>query len=230
MGQSFSTNTGLSALPEYDQSKDPAAYAEFLRMRNAFQALQAAIDGLGGAGGAVVTHSTGNLQSGRVIVAANNAGDITNISDGAAVAGNVLTWVGAGTPPIWAAGGGGGAKPEQFTGGTWLRPIAIVIPVSPIPWYSKKARTIKGVSILTEGGVGSCIVDIWKTPIGSYPPTVANSICAAALPTISAGRTYIDVTLTGWTTLISAGDTLYFTLQSSSTFTMVSVQIQFTEN
>lgn len=103
MAQSFSTNTGLSALPEYDQSKDPAAYAELLRIRNAIQVLQAAIDGLGGAGGVVVTHSTGNLQSGRVIVAANNAGDITNIADGAAAAGNILSWVAAGTPPIWIA-------------------------------------------------------------------------------------------------------------------------------
>lgn len=79
MGQSFSTNTGLSALPEYDQSKDPAVYAELLRIRNAFQVLQAAIDGLGGAGGAVVTHTGGNFSLGQLVVAANNGGDTATL-------------------------------------------------------------------------------------------------------------------------------------------------------
>lgn len=77
MGQSFSTNTGLSALPEYDQSKDPALYAELLRLRNALQVLQSAIDGLGGAGGAVVTHPS-NLTTGAIVVGQNNAGAIAS--------------------------------------------------------------------------------------------------------------------------------------------------------
>lgn len=75
MGQSFSTNTGLSALPEYPQEKDPSIYAELLRIRNAFQVLQSAIDGLGGAGGAVVTHPAA-LTTGAIVVGQNNAGAI----------------------------------------------------------------------------------------------------------------------------------------------------------
>lgn len=101
MGQSFSTNIGLSALPEYEQAKDPAAYAEFLRIRNALQVLQGAIDGLGGAGGAVVTHSGGNFIVGQPIIAANNAGDTISVSS-VETAGYVLTSAGPGTTPIWA--------------------------------------------------------------------------------------------------------------------------------
>lgn len=50
MVTSFSTNLGLSALPEYEQDQDPALYAELVRIRNAFRALQAAFDQIGGGG------------------------------------------------------------------------------------------------------------------------------------------------------------------------------------
>lgn len=102
MGQSFSTNTGLSALPEYDQGKDAALYAELLRIRNAFQVLQAAIDGLGGAGGIVVTHSGANFIQGQPIIAANNAGDTVSMSS-TETSGFVMTAQGAGNVPIWAS-------------------------------------------------------------------------------------------------------------------------------
>lgn len=102
MAQSFSTNTGLSALPEYDQQKDPAAYAELLRIRNAIQVLQGAIDGLGGAGGVVVTHSGANFVSGQPIIAANNAGDTISMTS-PETAGFVMTAQGAGNIPLWAA-------------------------------------------------------------------------------------------------------------------------------
>lgn len=47
---SSSINLNLSALPEYDQNKDPAIYAELNRIRNALRILQAAIDSIGGGG------------------------------------------------------------------------------------------------------------------------------------------------------------------------------------
>lgn len=66
---SFSTNLGLSALPEYDQKKDPALYGELTRIRNALRALQAALDQIGGGGlgagafGEVLTALGGGLFS-----------------------------------------------------------------------------------------------------------------------------------------------------------------------
>lgn len=47
--QEFSTNLGLSILPEVDQKRDPETYSELLRMRNALRALQSALDQYTGA-------------------------------------------------------------------------------------------------------------------------------------------------------------------------------------
>ena len=55
---SFSTNLGLSSLPEMDQKKDPEIYAELLRIRNALKVLQSTIDVL--AGGTVGQRLTKN--------------------------------------------------------------------------------------------------------------------------------------------------------------------------
>lgn len=114
-------------------------------------------------------------------------------------------------------------------GATWVSSTALVAPINYVPVYIKRARTIVGVSLLTLGGSGSCVVDIWKIPVGSYPPTGANSICASSKPTISGGVTYVDTTLTGWTTSVAAGDTLVFTLSSTSTFTLIAASLHFSE-
>jgi hypothetical protein len=88
------------------------------------------------------------------------------------------------------------------------------------------AGTILGVTVLTSGGPGSCVLDVWKAPFASFPPTSANSIAASDKPTISSGTTYSDTTLTGWTTAISAGDVLAFKVVSVATFTQIEVVLQ----
>jgi hypothetical protein len=45
----YSTNLGLSIIPEADEQQDPALYTEALKLRNAMFALQAALDNLTGA-------------------------------------------------------------------------------------------------------------------------------------------------------------------------------------
>ena len=42
--QEFSTNLGLSILPELDQKDNPEIFSELLRIRNALRALQSALD------------------------------------------------------------------------------------------------------------------------------------------------------------------------------------------
>lgn len=67
---------------------------------------------------------------------------------------------------------------------------------------------------------GAIVVDIWKSTYAAFPPTVANTICAAAKPTIVAsGRKAQDATLTGWTKTITAGDILFFNVDSCTTIT-----------
>jgi len=57
-----------------------------------------------------------------------------------------------------------------------------------------------------DGSAGSIVVDIWSDTFSNYPPTVADTICAAAKPTITAAVKSADTTLTGWTKELSRGD------------------------
>jgi hypothetical protein len=84
------------------------------------------------------------------------------------------------------------------------------------------ACTITGVTVLADA-TGSAVIDIWKDTYGNYPPTVADTITASAKPTLSSAVKYNDTTLTGWTTAISAGDTLRFNLDSVTTITRLAI-------
>lgn len=75
--------------------------------------------------------------------------------------------------------------------------------------------------------VGSIVIDIWKDTYANYPPTVADTITAAAKPTLSAVNKNEDSTLTGWTTSFSAGDILGFNVDSVSGLTKVSLTLEF---
>jgi hypothetical protein len=124
------------------------------------------------------------------------------------------------------SGGGGGAVTlsdiEIVRGGTFTGGTTVMTSAPDIPLIIPQGCTIAKVVLLTEGGTGSCQVDIFKAPFGgTYPPTA--SITASAKPTISAGTTYSDAVLTGWTTAINANDVLLLRLLSTSGFTSVSV-------
>jgi hypothetical protein len=72
---------------------------------------------------------------------------------------------------------------------------------------------------------GSIVIDVWKVPFASYPPTVANTITASAKPTLSSATSSQDTTLTGWTTSIVAGDILGFHVDSATTVTRVTLSL-----
>lgn len=72
---------------------------------------------------------------------------------------------------------------------------------------------------------GSIVVDVWKDTYANYPPTVADTITGSALPTISTSTKGQSSTLTGWTTAITAGDTLRFNVNSASTITRVTLTL-----
>lgn len=76
------------------------------------------------------------------------------------------------------------------------------------------AGTITAVRLFGDQS-GAIVVDIWKDSFANFPPTVADTITASALPTITAsGVKSEDATLTGWTTAITKGDTLRFNVDS----------------
>jgi len=112
-------------------------------------------------------------------------------------------------------------------GATWVASSgAITTPAPDVPIVIANTCTLQEVTILTQGGTGSCSLDIWKTTYASYPPTIANSICGGTTPQITSGTTYQNNTLTGWTTAFNQNDTVIFHLTSSANFSQIVVQIR----
>ena len=72
---------------------------------------------------------------------------------------------------------------------------------------------------LVADATGSIVIDLWKDTYANYPPTVADTITAAAKPTLSSAIKTTDSTLTGWTTTITAGDVLIANIDSVSGIT-----------
>lgn len=106
--------------------------------------------------------------------------------------------------------------------------VDITTPTDDVSRPSMVAGTISKVWVLTEGGPGSCRIDIRRRAYASYPPGPADSIVAAAKPTIVSGIKYQDITLTGWSKTISADDVLTFHLEETSAFTAISVFLEIT--
>jgi hypothetical protein len=76
--------------------------------------------------------------------------------------------------------------------------------------------TIVKHAILADAS-GSVVLDIWKDTHTNAPPTVADTITAAAKPTLSAAQKTEDATLTGWTKTVNAGDWLVINCDSVTT-------------
>ena len=87
------------------------------------------------------------------------------------------------------------------------------------------AATILGVTMLADQS-GSIVIDIWKDTYANYPPTDADSITAAAPPTITTATKSQDNSISGWTTSIAAGDTLRFNVDSATTITRVTLALK----
>lgn len=75
---------------------------------------------------------------------------------------------------------------------------------------------------------GSIVLDIWKTPFASFPPTVANTITGSALPTLSSAQTATSSTLTGWTTTFSKGDIFEININSATTLDSAQLTLELT--
>ena len=89
------------------------------------------------------------------------------------------------------------------------------------------ACTITEWTILADQ-VGSIVVDIWNDTYENYPPTIADTITAAAKPTISNDTKGQSSTLTGWNPTISAGSILRFNIDSVSTINRASIILTLT--
>ncbi len=152
-----------------------------------------------------------------------NGTTIANL--GAGTAGQFLKTNGVVGNPAWTT------LTRIYTkGGAWSNDASPIVAADANVVYiqAETTGTITKATILTVGGPGSCQIDVWKASYASFPPTVANTITAAALPTVTASNKATDSTLTGWTTAVTAGDILAFKLNSSSNFTNISIQLEIT--
>ena len=69
-------------------------------------------------------------------------------------------------------------------------------------------------------------IDIWKDTYENYPPTVGNSITASAVPATSAAIKDQDVTLSGWTPTIAAGDILAANVDNNDLATRTTLSLK----
>jgi hypothetical protein len=74
---------------------------------------------------------------------------------------------------------------------------------------------------------GSVALDIKKSTYAGFPGSLT-SIVASAPPTITTAQKSTDATLTGWTTAISAGDVLQWSVSSATTVTRVNCTLTVT--
>ena len=88
------------------------------------------------------------------------------------------------------------------------------------------ACQLQAVTLLGDVS-GSIVIDIWKDVYLNYPPTAADTITAAAKPTISSALKSQDVALTGWNKTINAGDILGFNVDSVTSIKRVTLSLKF---
>lgn len=135
-------------------------------------------------------------------------------------------------PPLPIPGAAGAAGSSALSTAQKTRQIGIVVdgggavPSTGVKGYKSfpVAGTITGVRLLADV-VGSIVIDIWKDTYANYPPTVADTITAAAKPTISAAIKSEDITLTGWNTTVNAGDVFGFNIDSIATITRIILEL-----
>jgi hypothetical protein len=89
----------------------------------------------------------------------------------------------------------------------------------PVPY----SAIIQSVVVVADTS-GSIEIDILKASFADFPSMT--SIVASAPPTLSAAQKSEDTTLTGWTTAITAGDILRFSITSVSTITRAEIGLK----
>lgn len=156
--------------------------------------------------------------------------DLTDVDTTGRSDGDVLTWDNAGGAWVAAAptggSGGGGARvvgccfdgsgsAVALTGSTT---VTATVPVG---------GTLTGYRITTRGGPGSCTIEVRKCSYSGFPGSLAD-ITGGADCVLSSAHKAEDTTLSGWTTSLTAGDVLEFTLVAASTITSVTLLLTYT--
>jgi phage-related tail fiber protein len=132
-------------------------------------------------------------------------------------------------PNTWDFTPYGYPAPKHTLGASWSGAgVAVTTSTDIVYVNAHTTGTITKVVVLTQGGSGSCVIDIWKDTYGNFPPTVADTITASAKPTIASNVKYSATALTGWATAVTAGDIFAFKIDSTNTFTAINIFLEIT--
>ena len=83
-------------------------------------------------------------------------------------------------------------------------------------------------AVLLADQAGNAVVDVWRSSYPAFPPTAGNSITGGTPPTLSSSLKYDDISLSGWSTLINAGDILRYNVNSASTVQRLTLSLKAT--
>jgi hypothetical protein len=145
-----------------------------------------------------------------------NFDDLLDVDASSAVVGDTIVFNGT----EWVA-----QPARRWTvGATWTNgPNALIYPVNDVNSVVSEKCAIVGWYLLTDGGTGSCEVDILRVPVNEFPPLGTDTICGGNEPAISTATMDSDFVLTGWDVDCEEGDLLQFKLLSTSTFNTVQI-------
>jgi hypothetical protein len=152
-----------------------------------------------------------------------NLADLANVSSTVPTTGQYLRWTGSAwapyTIPVVTV-----AFSVAFTidGGS-----SVLTTGHKAEFRANFAATITGYTLMANTS-GSVVLDVWKDVFANWPPNAADSITGSANPTLSGASLVNTTTLTGWNTTINSGDYLRVNVDSASTVTRVTLQLNMT--
>ena len=76
---------------------------------------------------------------------------------------------------------------------------------------------------------GSIVVDVWKDTYANFPATVSDTIAWTEKPTLSSAVKNQDLSLSSWTTAVTANDQIFFNVDSASLVTLIQITIFITK-
>lgn len=84
---------------------------------------------------------------------------------------------------------------------------------------------IAGWALLADQA-GDVEIDIWRTDFANYPPTSADTITGATLPTLSGVDKNDSSNVSDWKQTVNDGDTFKFNINSIATVTRVTLTLK----
>lgn len=148
--------------------------------------------------------------------AVRNFDDLDDVQVSGPAIGSTVIWDGS----MWVK-----APARRWTvGATWTNgPNSLITPVNDVNSVISEKCAIVGWYLLTDGGNGSCTVDILRIPVYEFPPLVTDTICGGNKPAITNAYMNSDTDLIDWSVDCEQGDLLQFQLNTSETFNTVQI-------